>query len=518
VCVFGGVSNKVFVKSQREKEKMAEEAKPIRPLKIEFTQIFINNEYVNSVSGKTFPTINPSTEEKIADIQEGDKADVDKAVAAARAAFKRNSPWRQLDASARGTLLNKLADLIDRDKTKLATLETLDNGKPFVNAYNGDLNMAAGVLRYNAGLADKIVGQTIPANGTNFCFTRHEPVGVVGAITPWNFPLFLAVGKISPALAAGCTIVLKPAEQTPLTAIYLGSLIKEAGFPPGVVNIVPGYGPTAGATLVNHPDVNKVSFTGSTEVGQYILQGAGKTNLKRVTLELGGKSPNIIFPDADLDQAVEVAHQAVMANMGQICTAGSRTYVHESIYEEFVKRSVEKAKKRTEKVGDPFDPKNENGPLVDDVQLKRVLELIESGKSQGAKLLCGGKRLGDKGYFVEPTVFTDVTTDMRICKEEIFGPVQSIYKFKDVDEVLDLANDTTYGLAAAVFTKNVETALIVSAGLEAGTVWVNTFGVVSPQAPFGGYKMSGQGREFGLYGVEPYLEVKTVIINLPVKI
>lgn len=494
---------------------MGDQPKPILPFAIEFKQIFINNEYVNSVSGKTFPTVNPATEEKLADIQEGDKADIDKAVAAAKAAFKRGSTWRQLDASARGLLLNKLADLIEHNKAKLATLETLDNGKPFRNAY-GDAIGSTYMLRYNAGLADKIVGQTIPANGNVFCYTRHEPVGVVGAIIPWNFPLFLAIAKISPAIAAGCTLVLKPAEQTPLTAIYLGSLIKEAGFPPGVINIVPGYGPTAGAALVNHPDVNKLSFTGSTEVGQFIIQGSGKSNLKRVTLELGGKSPNIIFPDADLDYAVEVSHQAVMANMGQVCCAGSRTYVHEDIYDEFVKRSVERAKRRT--VGDPFDPSNENGPQVDDEQLKKILELIDSGKSQGAKLLCGGKRHGNKGYFIEPTVFADVTGEMRIAKEEIFGPVQSIFKFKDIDEVLDKANDTHYGLAAAVFTKNVETALIVSSGLEAGTVWINTYNVFAPQLPFGGYKMSGQGREFGLYGVEPYLEIKTVVIHTPVKI
>lgn len=488
----------------------------LKDLTIEFTQIFINNEYVNSASGKTFATINPSTGQKLADVQEGDKADIDKAVDAARAAFKRGSAFRNLDASERGRLLNKLADLIERDRVKLATLETLDNGKPYTNAYLGDVVGATKILRYFAGLTDKIVGQTIPADGNVFCYTRHEPVGVVGAITPWNFPLHLACAKIAPAVAAGCTIVLKPAEQTPLTALYLGSLIKEVGFPAGVINIVPGLGHTAGAALSNHPHINKITFTGSTEVGQLIIQAAGKTNLKRVTLELGGKSPNIIFPDADLDYAVEVSHQAIMYNMGQVCTAGSRTFVHEDIYDEFVRKSVERAKKRT--VGDPFDPKNENGPQVDETQLKKILELIESGKTEGAKLQCGGKRVGDKGYFVEPTVFTEVNGNMRVAKEEIFGPVQLIFKFKDVEEVIDRANDTHYGLAAAVFTKDLDTAIKVSNSLEAGTVWVNTYNNFVMQAPFGGFKMSGQGREFGLYGLEAFLEIKTVTIRTPTKL
>jgi acyl-CoA reductase-like NAD-dependent aldehyde dehydrogenase len=361
-------------------------------MKVEYTQIFINNEFVNSVSGKVFPTINPATGEKIVDVQEGDKADIDNAVAAAKAAFKRGSVWRNMDASARGVLLLKLADLLERDHVKLATLETLDNGKPYTSSYLGDVPAAVKMLRFFAGLADKIVGQTIPADGNVFCYTRHEPVGVVGAIVPWNFPIDLAISKISPAIAAGCTIVLKPAEQTPLTAIYIASLIKEVGFPPGVINIVPGYGHSAGAALTNHPNVNKITFTGSTEVGQLIIQGAGATNLKRVTLELGGKSPNIIFPDVDLDNAVEAAHSAIMYNMGQICCAGSRTYVHEDIYDEFVRKSAERAKKRT--VGDPFDLKNESGPQVDETQFKKILDLISSGKSQGAKLQCGGERNG----------------------------------------------------------------------------------------------------------------------------
>jgi len=493
----------------------AGEPKPLTDMSVEYVQIFINNEFVNSTSGKTFPTVNPATGEKIVDVQEGDKADIDIAVAAAKAAFKRGSVWRTTDASERGRLLNKLADLVDRDSIKLSTLETLDNGKPFKLSC-GDIAMSAKVLRYAAGLADKIVGQTIPADGAVFCYTRHEPVGVVGAIIPWNFPLHMFCSKIAPAIAAGCTIVVKPAEQTPLTALYVCSLIKEVGFPPGVINVVPGYGPTAGAAIVAHPDINKVTFTGSTEVGQLILQSAGKTNLKRVTLELGGKSPNIVFADADLDYAVEVSHQAVMANMGQVCCAGSRTFVHESIYDEFVKRSIARAQKRT--VGDPFDPANENGPQVDDTQMKKVLDLIESGRQEGAHLCCGGKRVGDKGYFIEPTVFTDVKSSMTIAKEEIFGPVQLIFKFKDVEEVIEKANDTHYGLAASLFTKDLDTAILVSNALEAGTVWVNTFLHFTTQAPFGGYKMSGVGREYGLYGIEAFLEVKTVYIRTPTKV
>jgi len=489
---------------------------PIKDIKVEYTQIFINNEFVNSVSGKVFPTINPSTGEKIVDVQEGDKADIDKAVAAAKVAFKRGSVWRNLDASERGLLLLKLADLLERDRVKLASLETLDNGKPFTISYLFDLAGAVKLVRYYAGIADKLVGQTIPADGNVFCYTRHEPVGVVGAIVPWNFPLHLALSKIAPAIAAGCTIIVKPAEQTPLTAIHLASLIKEVGFPPGVINIVPGYGHTAGAALTNHPHINKITFTGSTEIGQLILQGSGQTNLKRVTLELGGKSPNIVFPDCDLDYAVELSHQAIMLNMGQVCCAGSRTYVHESIYDEFVKKSVERAKKRT--VGDPFVLTNENGPQVDDIQMNKILGLIESGKCEGAKLQCGGKRHGDKGYFVEPTVFTDVTEKMRIAKEEIFGPVQLIFKFKDVDDVIEKANDTSYGLAAAVLTKDLDTAITVANALEAGTVWVNTYNHITSQAPFGGFKMSGQGREYGLYGTEAYLEVKTVYVKTSVKV
>ncbi|CAH3020580.1 unnamed protein product, partial [Porites evermanni] len=433
-----------------------------------FLQLFINNEYVDSVSGKTFATINPVTEEKICDVAEGDKADVDKAVQAAASAFKLGSPWRTMDASERGRLLYKLADLVERDLDYLASLETLDSGKLFADSVD-DMDLTVKGFRYYAGWADKISGKTISADGPYFVYTRHEPVGVVGAITAWNFPLNIAGVKLAPALACGNVVILKPAEQTPLTALYIGSLFKEAGFPPGVVNIIPGYGPTAGAAISEHMDINKVSFTGSTEVGRLIQAASAKSNLKRVTLELGGKSPNIVFADSDLDYAVEYSHAAVFFNQGQCCSAGTRTFVQDTIYDEFVKRSVLRAQKRT--VGDPFNEEIEQGPQVDKEQFDKILELIESGKKEGAKLECGGGRHGDKGYFIQPTVFSDVKDDMRIAKEEIFGPVQQIIKFGDISEVIDRANNTTYGLAAGVFTKDVDKATTISHSLRAGTVW-----------------------------------------------
>ena len=467
------------------------------------------------VSGKTFPTINPATGEKICDVQEGDKADVDKAVKAAREAFKLGSPWRTMDASQRGRLIYKLADLIERDQDYMARLETLDNGKPYKVAYNGDVHLTIKCYRYFAGWADKIQGKTIPVDGSYLCMTRHEPVGVCAQIIPWNFPLLMQAWKMAPALCAGNTIILKTAEQTPLTANYVAQLTKEAGFPPGVVNVVPGYGPTAGGALTAHPDVDKVAFTGSTEVGQIVKQAAGASNLKRVTLELGGKSPNIVLADADIDYAVETSHFAVFFNQGQCCCAGSRTFVHESIYDEFVKKSVERSRRR--KVGNPMDDDCEQGPQVDQEQFDKIMDLIESGKKEGAKLECGGKRVGDTGFFIEPTVFSDVKDGMRIAKEEIFGPVMQIFKFKTIDEVIERANDTTYGLAAAVFTQNLDNALMVSQGIRAGTVWINCYDVFECQPPFGGFKMSGNGRELGEYGLQQYSEIKTITIKIPQK-
>ncbi|XP_072340667.1 aldehyde dehydrogenase, mitochondrial-like isoform X2 [Scyliorhinus torazame] len=441
-----------------------------------------------------------------------DKDDVNKAVKAAKDAFRFGSPWRVMDASQRGVLLNRLADLIERDGAYLASLETLDNGKPYHIAYMVDLNLVIKCLRYYAGWADKYHGKTIPIDGNYFCYTRHEPVGVCGQIIPWNFPLLMQAWKLGPALATGNVVVMKVAEQTPLTALYVANLIKEAGFPPGVVNIVPGFGETAGAAIASHMDVDKVAFTGSTEVGHLIQQAAGKSNLKKVTLELGGKSPNIILSDADLDHAVEESHTALFFNQGQCCCAGSRTYVQESIYNQFVEQSVERAKLRT--VGDPFDSKNEQGPQVDEEQFKKILGYISSGKKEGAKLLCGGGVAADRGYFIQPTVFGDVKDDMIIAREEIFGPVMQILKFKNMEEVIERANNTIYGLAAAVFTNDINKANYVSQGLRAGTVWINCYDVLGAQAPFGGYKASGTGRELGEYGLEAYTEVKTVTVKI----
>merc|ERR1719348_1820660 len=427
-------------------------AQPIVNPEIKFTQLFINNEWVDSVSGKTFPTINPTNGEEICQVQEGDKADVDKAVKAAREAFKLGSKWRTMDASQRGQLLNKLADLIEEDKVYLASLESLDNGKPFQDAYNADLALTIKYLRYYAGWADKNHGKTIPVDGSFLTYTRHEPVGVCGQIIPWNFPLLMQAWKLGPALAMGNTVVMKLAEQTPLTGLHIAALVCEAGFPEGVVNVITGFGPTAGGAIATHPDIDKVAFTGSTEVGKIIQQSAAG-NLKRVTLELGGKSPTIVLKGCDMAAAVEAAHFGLFFNMGQCCCAGSRIMVEAEVYDEFVERSVERAKNRT--VGDPFDMNNEQGPQVDQEQMEKILGYVESGKQEGAKLLTGGSRHGDRGFFVQPTVFGDVQDDMKICREEIFGPVQSIQKVSNMEEAIERANKNNYGLAAAVFTQDV---------------------------------------------------------------
>jgi len=476
------------------------------------TKILIDNKWVESVSGKQFETTNPATGEVLAKVAEADSADVDLAVKAARKAFHAKSPWRRMSASERGKLINRLADLIEENADELATLESLDNGKPRHIARTADLPLVIGCYRYYAGWADKIQGKTIPINGDYFCYTRHEPVGVVGQIIPWNFPLLMQAWKLAPALACGNTVVLKVAEQTPLTALRVGELILEAGFPPGVVNILPGYGPTAGGAIARHMDIDKVAFTGSTEVGHLIMKAAAETNLKRVTLELGGKSPNIVFADADMDKAIEGSHFALFFNQGQCCCAGSRLFVEEKIYDEFVERSTARAKKRT--VGDPLHHETEQGPQVNHEQFQKVLGYVEHGKNEGAKLMCGGERVGERGYFVAPTVFAEVHDDMRIAKEEIFGPVMSILKFKDMDELVERANKTMYGLAAAVWTRDIGKAHHVANNVRAGTVWVNCFDVFDAAAPFGGFKQSGIGRELGEYGLQQYSEIKTVTVKL----
>ena len=483
----------------------------MRGVSIRANKLLINNSWVDSLSGRTFETIDPATGDVICRVAEAEEPDVDIAVKAARKALT-EGPWPKMSAAERGRLLYKLADLMESHAEELARLETLDNGKPLHDSLYIDLPLTIGTYRYYAGWADKIQGKTIPIAGPYLCYTRHEPVGVVGQIIPWNFPLLMQAWKIAPALAAGNTVVLKPAEQTPLSALRVGELLLEAGMPPGVVNILPGFGPTAGAAIARHPDVDKVAFTGSTEVGHLILEASAKSNLKRVTLELGGKSPNIVFADAPMDQAIEGAHFGLFFNQGQVCCAGSRLFVEDRCYDEFVEKSVKRATERV--VGDPFDPKTQQGPQVDKTQFDKVMGYIDSGKTEGARLRCGGSRAGERGYFVEPTIFTEVKDEMKIAREEIFGPVLSVIKFSSVEEVIRRANLTEYGLAAAVWTSDISKAQAVARGVKAGTVWVNCYDVFDPASPFGGFKQSGIGRELGEYGLQQYVEVKTVIVHI----
>jgi aldehyde dehydrogenase (NAD+) len=478
--------------------------------RIHQTQCFIGGQWTPAQSGKTFDTINPATEQTIASVAEGDAADVDLAVKAARKAFE-GGDWPKMDARDRGRLMNKLADLIEENIDELAALESLDNGKPIRDAKAADLPLTIDCLRYYAGFADKIHGQTIPIRGNYFCYTRKEPVGVVGQIIPWNFPMLMVAWKWGPALAAGCTIVMKPAEQTPLTCLRMARLAQKAGIPDGVINIVPGYGPTAGAAIAKHPGIDKIAFTGSGETAQIIMRDAAPT-LKRLTFELGGKSPNIVFSDADIDAAIAGAHFGLYFNQGQCCCAGSRVFVEEKIHDKFVDRLSEINKGR--KLGDPSDPATEQGPQVDKAQFDKVMHYIDAGKKEGAKLLTGGKRYGERGFYIEPTLFVDVKDEMAIAKDEIFGPVMSVLKFKSIDEIATRANATTFGLAAAVWTKDIAKAHALAARLRAGTVWINCYDVFDAAAPFGGFKMSGHGRELGEEGLKAYLENKTVTVAL----
>ena len=475
-------------------------------------KMLINGKWVDSVSGKTFPTYNPATGEVMAQIAEGDREDINRAVTAARNAFEKG-PWRQLTASERGKLIWKLGDLLEENLEEFAELESLDNGKPLTIARVADIPLAADLFRYMAGWATKIEGNTIPISvpytpGARYlAYTLREPVGVVGQIIPWNFPLLMAAWKLGPALATGNTVVLKPAEQTPLTALRLGELIQEAGFPDGVVNIVPGYGETAGAALAAHPDVDKVAFTGSTEVGKLILQAAAG-NLKKVSLELGGKSPNIVFADVDLDAAIAGSASAIFFNHGQCCCAGSRLFVEKKIFDKVVDGVAEKASQI--KVGSGFDPSTDMGPLVSKEQLDRVCGYLESGFSEGAKAVVGGSKLGDKGYFVKPTVLVNTNPHMRVVQEEIFGPVVTAIPFDDASNLVSQANDSAYGLAAGIWTHDIQKANRLAADLRAGTVWINCYNIFDAALPFGGYKQSGWGREMGHEVLEQYTEVKAV--------
>jgi len=481
---------------------------------VKYTKLFINNEFVDSISKKSFETINPATEEIICQVAEGDKADVDAAVKAARDAFKLGSVWRTMDASKRGQLLNKMATLMERDYEYLASLETLDNGKP-LSCSKGDLDHSISIWRYFSGWADKIHGDTVPIDGSFVSFTRKEPVGVCGQITPWNYPIPMLSWKWATALAAGCTVVLKPAEQTPLTALYMAALSLEVGFPPGVINVVTGFGETAGAALTEHMDVDKIAFTGSTEIGKVIQIACAKSNLKRCTLELGGKSPLVVFDDVEnIDEAVKICHDCVFENAGQCCCAASRTFVQAGIYDEFVKKAVDMARKR--KVGSPWEDVDQ-GPQVDKDSYDKVLSMIESGKNDGAKLECGGQKASHKGYFIEPTVFSDVKDDMKIAREEIFGPVQSIFRFTTMEELIERVNDTSYGLASGVLTKDINKAMTFAQAVQAGSVWVNCYLANMAQTPFGGFKQSGYGRELGPEGCRAYIENKTVTIAVPQK-
>jgi acyl-CoA reductase-like NAD-dependent aldehyde dehydrogenase len=479
-----------------------------------FRKMLVDGKWVPSASGKTFDTVNPATGEVLARVAEGDAEDVERAVRAARRAFDEGG-WSTSKPAERTGLLLRVAELIEKNAAELAQLETLDNGKSINESKNVDIPAAAGTFRYYAGWVDKVYGQTIPSDPSFFNFTLREPVGVCGQIIPWNFPLLMAAWKLGPALACGNTVVLKPAEQTPLTALRLGELLQEAGLPDGVVNIVPGFGPTAGGALVKHPQVDKIAFTGSTEIGKEIHRETSGT-LKRVSLELGGKSPNIVFADADVDAAVQGALMGVFFNQGQVCCAGTRLFVEQKMHDEFADTLAKHAGGMQQ--GPGLDPATQVGPLVSQEQLERVTGYLEIGKKEGAKPIVGGERATgkglEKGYFVKPTVFTGVKNDMRIAQEEIFGPVVSVIPFKDENDAVLQGNNTFYGLAAGVWTRDVSKAHRVARALRAGTVWVNCYNVFEAAAPFGGYKQSGYGRELGSYSIDLYTQVKTVWMRI----
>ncbi|MBI2995673.1 MAG: aldehyde dehydrogenase family protein [Candidatus Melainabacteria bacterium] len=477
-------------------------------------KMLIGGEFVSAKSGKTFDTINPATGEVIVKVCEASSEDIDKAVKAARKAFE--GEWKKVTPYQRQQLLLKLADLVEKNSEELAQLETLDNGKPINESRAVDVPFTVEHFRYYAGWATKIHGETLPVScGNYFTYTLREPVGVVGQIIPWNFPLLMAAWKIAAAIACGNCVVLKPAEQTPLTALRLGELIMEAGFPAGVINICPGFGPTAGAALSSHIDVDKVAFTGEYTTGREIIK-ASAGNLKRVSLELGGKSPNIVFMDSDLEGALRGCMGSVFFNQGQVCCAGTRLFIEKPIYEDFVSKLSDRARKI--KLGPGLSEETQMGPLVSEDQLKRVTGYLDIGKKEGAKAVCGGERAKDgdlqRGYFVEPTIFANVNNKMRIAQEEIFGPVVSAIPFKDVNDAVFQGNETTYGLASGVWTKDIKKAHAVARALKAGTVWVNCYNIFDPATPFGGYKQSGFGREGGLHALELYTQVKSVFVNL----
>src|SRR5229473_431547 len=481
-------------------------------VKVEPGQLLIDGQWVDGA--KKFDTINPATGEVLTQITEGSSADVDRAVDAARRALEdRNGPWRKMSASERGRLIWKLADLLEKNIDEFAELETLDNGKPIFESRHVDMPMVIDVLRYYAGLATKIHGETVNTLETAFTYTLREPVGVVGLIVPWNFPLLLASWKLGPALACGNTVVWKPASLTSLTTLRFGELAVEAGVPAGVLNIVTG-GSEIGRAMVRHPGIDKIAFTGSTSVGKEIMRSAADT-MKRVTLELGGKSPNIVFADSDIDNAVKGAINGIFYGHGAVCHAFSRLFIEKRVEDEFMTKLLEAGKKI--KLGDPLDPKTRLGAVVSETQMNTVLSYIDAGNKEGAKLLAGGKRAavnGDRGFFIEPTIFGSVKNDMKIAQEEIFGPVLATLSFDDIEEVAELANKNVYGLAAAIWTNDIKKAHQLSRRLRAGTVWINTYGLMDAALPFGGFKQSGFGRELGMHAIEHYTELKTVWLNM----
>ncbi|HEY8228593.1 MAG TPA: betaine-aldehyde dehydrogenase [Pyrinomonadaceae bacterium] len=477
-------------------------------------QLFIDGQWCDAESGKTFNTPNPATGETLAEVAEADKADIDKAVTAARRAFE--GKWSKVSARDRGRLLYKLSQLIEQHAAELAALETADNGKPIKESLYVDLPQVVENFEYFAGWATKIEGETIPVPGRMFNYTLREPVGVCGQIIPWNFPLLMAAWKLAPALAAGNTVVLKPAEQTPVGAMELAQLIQEAGFPEGVVNIVPGYGETAGAALAAHPGIDKVAFTGSTEVGKLIAKAAAD-NLTKVSLELGGKAPNIVFADSDLEQAVAGAMMGIFYNQGQVCCAGSRLFVEETVKDEFLTKLKERAEKIA--VGDPMDKGTQMGPQVSEEQLNRIKGYVDIARGEGATVFAGGEPPQlegslSKGYFFRPTIFSEVKNQMRVAQEEIFGPVVSVITFKDEDDLIKQANDTIYGLSAGIWTRDITRAHRFAKEIKAGVVWINTYNMFNAASPFGGYKQSGYGREMGRHALDLYTQVKSVWVDL----
>ncbi len=483
-----------------------------RDISVKYTKLLIDGQWKNAVSGRTFTTIHPATGEAIAEIAEADKADVDLAVRAARKAFE-EGPWKKMGAKTRAALLHKIADAIEKNAEELARLETLDTGKPISQSRAVDVPMAVQCFRYYAGWTDKILGETIPVEGNYFNYTLREPVGVVGQIIPWNFPLMLASWKTAPALACGNTIVLKPAEQTPLTALYLGALCMEAGLPQGVIKVAPGFGPTAGAALSGHMDVDKIAFTGEVTTGKEIMKAAA-CNLKRVSLELGGKAPNIVFADADLPTAVKASLDGIYLNQGEVCCSGSRLFVQDKVHDEFVAMAKGIATQR--KVGNPLDPATEQGSQNSKDQYEKILRYIDIGKKE-ARLVCGGEpaKVNDgKGYFIKPTVFDGVTNQMRIAREEIFGPVLSVLRFRDAENLVAQANDTIFGLSAGLWTRDIARAHNLARAIKAGTVWINCYDCFDSASPFGGYKQSGFGRDLSHHCLEQYTQIKSVWVNL----